>query len=99
VAHEVKLKLNTNVVGYKDIEIVVRQSSGKLGTLLVSRGNIEWRPAWKSVKKHRFTWQEFAERMQEGKPVKTRRSSKERPRTGAGGTASATSSMSGEEQS
>lgn len=73
MAHEVKLKLNTNVVGYKDIEISVRDSSGKLGTLLISKGNIEWRSVWKSVKKHRFTWRQFAERMQEGKTVRAKR--------------------------
>lgn len=73
MAHEVKLKLHTNVVGYKDIEISVRESSGKLGTLLISKGNIEWRPAWKSVKKHRFTWSQFAERMLEGKAVRAKR--------------------------
>ena len=73
MAHEVKLKLNTNVVGYKDVEISVRGSSGKLGTLLISKGNIEWRPAWKSVKKYRFTWAQFASRMEEGKAVKAKR--------------------------
>lgn len=53
MAHEVKLKLHTKVVASKDMEIEVRETSGKLGTLLISKGNIEWRPAWKSVKKHR----------------------------------------------
>ena len=73
MAHEVKLKLHTRVIASKDIEIAVRDSSGKLGALLISKGNIEWRPAWKSVKKYRFTWAQFAERMQEGKPVKAKR--------------------------
>lgn len=73
MAHEVKLKLHTNVVASKDVEISVRDSSGKLGTLLISKGNIEWRPAWKSKKKHRFTWAQFAARMEEGKPVKSKR--------------------------
>lgn len=73
MAHEVRLKLNTNVVAHKDVEIAVRNSSGKLGTLLISKGNIEWLPAWRSVKKHRFTWAQFADLMKEGKPVKARR--------------------------
>lgn len=73
MAHEVKLKLNTNVVAYKDVEISVRDSSGKLGTLLISKGNIEWRPAWKSVKKHRFSWAQFADLMQGGKTVRAKR--------------------------
>ncbi len=73
MAHEVRLKVNTNVVGYKDVEISVRGSSGKLGTVLISKGNIEWRPARKSVRKHRFTWAQFAEMMKEGKPVRAKR--------------------------
>jgi len=72
MAHQVKVKLNTNVVGHKDVEIAVSDSSGKLGTLLISKGNIEWLPAWKSVKKHRFSWTRFAEIMQEGKTVRAK---------------------------
>jgi len=42
MAHQVKLRLNTNVVASKDVEIAVTKSaSGKLGTLLISQGNIE----------------------------------------------------------
>ena len=71
MAHEVKLRLHTKVVASKDMEIEVRESSGKLGTLLISKGNVEWRPAWKSVKKHRLSWKKFAALMEnEGKPVK-----------------------------
>lgn len=74
MAHQLRMKLNTNLVAHKDLEIVVRHTSGKLGTLLISRGNIEWRPAWKSVKKHRFSWMQFAKLMEnEGKQVKARR--------------------------
>jgi hypothetical protein len=74
MAHEVKLRLHTKVVGSKDVEIAVKDSSGKLGTLLISKGNIEWRPAWKSVKKHRLTWDKFAALMQgEGKTVRAKR--------------------------
>jgi len=73
MAHEVKLKLHSRIIASKDIEISVRDSSGKLGTLLISKGNIEWRPAWKSVKKYRFTWGQFADRMREGKSVRAKR--------------------------
>lgn len=73
MAHEVKLKLHSRLIESKDIEIAVRDSSGKVGTLLISRGNIEWRPAWKSVKKFRFNWRQFADRMEEGKLVKAKR--------------------------
>jgi hypothetical protein len=71
MAHEVRLKLSTNVVAHKDVEVEVHESSGKLGTLLISKGNIEWRPARKSKKKHRLSWAKFAALMEgEGKAVK-----------------------------
>ena len=79
MAHDVRARLNTKVVAHKDLEIVVKSSrAGKLGTLLVSRGNIEWLPKGASVNKRRFTWTEFANLMRDqGKPAKIRR-----PRSG-----------------
>jgi hypothetical protein len=65
MAHEVKMKLNTSVVLHKDVQIEVRGDNGKMGTLLVSKGNIEWQPSPKSVRKHRLGWAKFAELMQE----------------------------------
>ena len=74
MTHEVRLKLHSRVIASKDIEISVRESSGKLGTLLISKGNIEWRPAWKSIRKHRLTWGKFAALMEgQGKPVRAKR--------------------------
>jgi hypothetical protein len=75
MADQVKLKLNTNVVGSKDVEINISTSgSGKLGTILISKGNIEWLPAWNSVKKHRMPWRKFAEVMErEGKLARVKR--------------------------
>lgn len=74
MGHQVRMKLSANLAGHKDIEIDVRESSRKLGTLLVSKGNIEWQPAWKSVKKHRLSWSKFAGLMEgEGRPVRSRR--------------------------
>jgi hypothetical protein len=61
-------------VAHKDVEIVVHESSGKLGTLLISKGNIEWQPSRKSVKKHRLSWEKFAQLMEhEGKPARAKR--------------------------
>ena len=74
--HQVKLALNTNMVevANKDVEIAVRRNGQRLGTVLISRGNIEWRPAKKSIKKYRFTWAKFADRMEyEGKKVRAKR--------------------------
>jgi len=44
MAHEVRAKIDTKVVTGKDLEIVVKTSAEKLGTLLISKGNIEWLP-------------------------------------------------------
>ena len=75
MAHRVKLRLHTNIVESKDVEIEVHESSsGKLGTLLISKGNIEWQPARKSIKKYRFPWRKFAALMvSEGKPARMKR--------------------------
>jgi hypothetical protein len=74
MAHQVKLRLNTNVVAHKDVEVSVRDAGAKLGTLLISKGNVEWRSVKKSVKKHRLSWAKFAALMQsQGKSVKARR--------------------------
>lgn len=73
MAHHVKLRLNTAEVeiAHKDVEIAIRDGGAKLGTLLISKGNIEWRPAKKSVKKHRFSWKRFAGFMEDhGKRVR-----------------------------
>ncbi len=73
MAHEVRVKIDTAVVAHKDFEVVVRTDDGKLGTLLISKGNIEWLPKGNSVNKRRLTWAKFAEFMEEhGKPAKTK---------------------------
>lgn len=73
MAHEVRAKIDTKVVAHKDLEISVKDSAGKLGTLLISKGNIEWVPARASVKKKRLSWARFAKVMeQEGRTVRKR---------------------------
>ncbi|HTN75446.1 MAG TPA: hypothetical protein VL096_09370 [Pirellulaceae bacterium] len=73
MAHEVRVKIDTAVVAHKDLEVVVRSDEGKIGTLLVSKGNIEWLPKGNSVNKQRLSWAKFAEFMEEyGKPVKAK---------------------------
>lgn len=73
MAHEVRVKIDTAVVAHKDLEIIVKGNSGKLGTLLVSKGNIEWLPKGAYVNKQRLTWAKFAEFMKDyGKPVKAK---------------------------
>ena len=71
MAHEVRAKIDTKVVAHKDLEIVVRTDTGKLGTLLISKGNIEWLPKGNYVNKRRLSWNKFAEFEEEhGRPVK-----------------------------
>lgn len=75
MAHEVRLKIDTALVGKKDFEVVVRSTSGgrrgKLGTLLISKGNVEWLPRGNSVNKRRLSWVKFAEVMiREGRRTK-----------------------------
>ena len=74
MAHEVRARLNTELVS-KDLEITVKTSkTGTLGTLLISKGNIEWVPNYHSVNKRRFTWSKFAEFMEKkGKKKKVKK--------------------------
>lgn len=73
MAHEVTLDIATKFVLHKDVKIEVKTDEGKLGTLLVSKGNVEWMPAGNSVNKKRMTWKNFAKLMEEhGKDVKVK---------------------------
>jgi hypothetical protein len=74
MAHEVTLDIATKFVLHKDVKIEVRTDKGKLGTLLVSKGNVEWLPAGNSVNKKRVSWTKFAELMEaQGQPVKAKK--------------------------
>lgn len=74
MAHEVTLDIATKFVLHKDVKVDVRADDEKLGTLLISKGNIEWVPAGNSVNKKRLSWRKFAELMEElGKDVKIKR--------------------------
>lgn len=56
---------------HKDVIIDIKRNGRKLGTVLVSKGNIEWVPAGNSVNKKRLSWAKFADLMEtEGKDVK-----------------------------
>ena len=78
MAHDVIAKLHTKIVAHKDLEIEVKTIAGgkpsKLGTLLISRGNIEWLPTGNSVNKKRLKWQQFTDLIvNEGKPSKVKK--------------------------
>lgn len=64
-AHEIQFQIPAKQVLKKDVEFDIKSDGKKLGTLLVSQGNIEWVPANNSVKKKRLSWERFAEIMEE----------------------------------
>jgi hypothetical protein len=73
MAQEIRFKIDTAVVAHKDFEIVVRTDKGKLATLLISRGNVEWLQMVNPLKKKRLSWVKFAEFMEDlGKPAKAK---------------------------
>jgi hypothetical protein len=73
MAHEVRARMDTKVVAHKDLEITVKSDGAKLGTLLISKGNIEWLPKGNSVNKKRLSWGRFAALIEEkGRPVKAK---------------------------
>jgi len=79
MAHEVTAKFHTKIVQRKDVETEVRtgaakeKNKSKLGTLLISQGNIEWVPVGKSKSRRRLSWVQFAEMMdKQGKLVKAK---------------------------
>ncbi|MCH6483292.1 hypothetical protein MMG85_06890 [Pseudoxanthomonas sp. LH2527] len=71
MAHEVTMDISTKFLLHKDVTIDVKKDGRKLGTALISKGNIEWVPAGNSVNKKRLSWAKFAELMvAEGKDVR-----------------------------
>lgn len=71
MAHEVALDISTKFVLNKDVKIEVKKDGRKLGTVLISKGNIEWLPVGNSVNKKRLSWSKFADLMAaEGKDIR-----------------------------
>jgi len=65
--------MNTTVVKHKDLEIVVKATSGKIGTLLISKGNVEWLPKGNRVNRRRLSWWQLAKLLEKsGRRVKKR---------------------------
>lgn len=66
--HDVSFSVPQKFVLSKDVVFEVKSDGTKLGSLLISKGNIEWVPANHSVKKRRMSWEKFAALMEsEGK--------------------------------
>lgn len=52
--------IKNKFVLHKDVEVEIKTDGAKLGTLLISKGNVEWLPAGNFVNKHRLSWKKFA---------------------------------------
>jgi hypothetical protein len=74
MAHEVTMDIATKFVLHKDVKVEVKSDGSKLGTLLISKGNIEWLPSGASVNKKSLSWAKFAALMEaEGRASKVRK--------------------------
>jgi len=71
--HDVAFSIPAKFVLSKDVEFDVRSDGAKLGTLLISKGNIEWVPASNTVKKYRLSWEAFADVMESAGRVRKMR--------------------------
>ncbi|MDA9049635.1 hypothetical protein N9K35_01610 [Pseudomonadales bacterium] len=66
MANEITMKLKSPIeVLNKDFEIVAKKNGKKLGTMLISKGNVEWLPVGNSKNKKRLSWDKFAQLMVE----------------------------------
>ncbi len=70
--HYVDFKIPKSELGKADAVFSIRNEDGKIGTLKISHGAIEWRPANNSYSR-RLTWSRLNEIMQkEGSRVLTK---------------------------
>lgn len=77
MAHEIHLATNIDQVVNKDVTLVIKtgpkDNLKKLGSLLISKGNVEWLPAGNHVNKFQIGWAELAALLEkEGKAVKAK---------------------------
>ena len=69
MAHKVTFNLPRRELGREDIEFVVRKGDKRFGTLLVSKGAVEWRPTNKQYHR-KVSWDLFDQLMRKvGKRV------------------------------
>ena len=64
MAHTVTFNLPRRTLGREDVEFVVENDGVRFGTLLVSKGAVEWRPTNK-VYRRRLRWDRFDQLMRE----------------------------------
>ena len=64
MAHKVTFSVPERTLGREDVEFVVEKNGARFGTLLVSKGAVEWRPTNK-VYRRRMRWDRFDTLMRE----------------------------------
>lgn len=69
--HDVSFEIPAKFALAKDVVFDVKSGGAKLGTLLISKGNIEWKPSKAVTTKYRMSWEKFASVMEaSGRHVK-----------------------------
>lgn len=63
--HRVELTVPSMTVANADVQFHVQADGVRLGTLTISQGGIDWRPA-KKQSPRRATWEQFDRLMSEG---------------------------------
>lgn len=64
MAHKVTFNLPKRELGREDIVFVVEKNERRFGTLLISKGAVEWRPTNKQYRR-KISWDKFDQLMRE----------------------------------
>lgn len=64
MAHKVTFNLPRRELGREDVRFVVEKDGTRFGTLLVSKGAVEWRPS-NGKYRRRMRWDKFDQWMRE----------------------------------
>lgn len=62
--HDVSFEIPAKFALAKDVVFDIKSDGAKLGTLLISKGNVEWKPAKAVSTKYRMSWEKFAALME-----------------------------------
>lgn len=69
--HDVSFEIPAKFALAKDVVFDIKSDGAKLGSILISKGNIEWKPAKAVTTKYRMSWEKFAAVMEaNGRQVK-----------------------------
>jgi hypothetical protein len=72
--HDISFTIQEKILLSKDMTFDIKSDGTKLGTVLISKGNIEWLPAGNSVNKRSLSWEAFAALMEgQGREAKVKK--------------------------